>query len=81
MRFLIFATVMMPVAARAECLGDGCYDGLVAALLAYAIGALAIVVGAIYLAVKIGKRHGAVRGLLVLAAIAVVVLTLVGQFF
>lgn len=42
--------------ARAECLGQGCYDGLLVALILIGLGGLAIVALAIWLLLRL-LRH------------------------
>jgi hypothetical protein len=49
---LVFALALLPGAAQAECLGDGCYDGVFLFLGTLAAIALALVVTLIVLLVK-----------------------------
>ena len=65
----------VPAAAQAECLGDGCYDGLGVFLLGVAAAAIAVLALAGYVAFRFGKRFG------ILAALAfLVVIGLFGLF-
>ena len=68
--FAPMGVALLPVAARAECLGDGCYDGLGAVLLGFAAAAIAFLVAVAFVAYKLGRRFG------VLAAVAFVAVAL-----
>jgi hypothetical protein len=53
---MLLIALAFPGMARAECLGDGCYDGLLAILILLALGALAIVALAVWLVIRLVRR-------------------------
>ena len=62
MRLLAAAlAVLLPQAAAAECLGQGCYDGLLTVLVLLAVGAVAIAVLLVWLVVRLIRRIRAGR--------------------
>ena len=57
--------------ARAECLGDGCYDGLGLLVLGFAAVVVVTLGATLFAAVKLGKRHGVLAGLGLIAGVLV----------
>lgn len=53
---ILLAALVFPGAARAECIGGGCYDDLLIILILLAVGALIIIGLVVWLAVRLVRR-------------------------